>query len=97
MSPSNSQQAVGLTFGETMTIPFLIWDRLIFFKAKDAVWPLRTSVTGILEMEFKVLNNLFKSMNLHSENKSLKLFFMNLHSEKVSRTVFKQKLKANMF
>ena len=42
MSPSNSQQAFGLSCGLIMTIPFLIWERLIFFSAKEAVWPERT-------------------------------------------------------
>ena len=48
MSASNSQQASGFSLGETITIPFLICDLLIFFKAKEAVWPLLTSPTGIL-------------------------------------------------
>jgi|LakMenEpi03Aug12_release.lakeMendotaPanAssembly.Ray.scaffolds.fasta_scaffold554752_1 hypothetical protein len=71
ISPSNSQDAVGLSSGDTKTIPFLICDLLIyeklytyffpednshkksenwcqtFLRANEAVWPPRTSLTGI--------------------------------------------------
>lgn len=47
ISASNSQQACGLRRGDTITIPFLIDERLTFFRAKEAVCPPRTSLTGM--------------------------------------------------
>lgn len=48
ISPSNSQQACGFSTGATITMPLRMCDRLIFFRAKLAVWPPLTSRTGIL-------------------------------------------------